>query len=100
MLTETLQGGLALVLTALLGYLSLPMDRRRKSTIIRLAVTATAGVGLSLVSLIRFDQSHMYAYLGSAWMIPTICLTLFFCMVVDHIGVPWKTIPWWRRRTK
>ncbi|KAF1917907.1 hypothetical protein BDU57DRAFT_446293 [Ampelomyces quisqualis] len=93
-------GGLTLVLTASLGYLSLPMDRRRKSTIVRLAVTATAGVGLSLVSLIRFDQSHMYAYLGSAWMIPTICLMLFFCMVVDHIGVPWKKIPWWRRRTK
>jgi hypothetical protein len=32
----------------------------------------------------------MYDYLGSAWMIPTICLTLFFCVVVDHVGMPKK----------
>jgi hypothetical protein len=32
----------------------------------------------------------MDSYLGSAWMIPTICLTLFFCVVVDHIGMPKK----------
>jgi hypothetical protein len=57
---------------------------------VRLAVTAAAGVGLCLVSLIRFSETHMDSYLGSAWMIPTICLTLFFCVVVDHIGMPKK----------
>jgi hypothetical protein len=87
---SSLQGGLALIITALLGYLSLPQRQRRAGTIVRLAVTATAGLGLCLVSLIRFSETHMYEYLGSAWMIPTICLTLFFCVVVDHIGMPKK----------
>jgi hypothetical protein len=53
---------------------------------VRLGITAAAGVGLCLVSLIRYSETNMYAYLGSAWMIPTICLTLFFCVVVDHVG--------------
>lgn len=46
------------------------------------------GTGLALVSVIRFDTGAMYNYLGSAWMIPTICLTLFICVVVDHVGAP------------
>ncbi|KAH7411716.1 hypothetical protein DE146DRAFT_251587 [Phaeosphaeria sp. MPI-PUGE-AT-0046c] len=81
-------GGLALILTAALGFLSLPRHQRRAGTIVRLAVTGAAGLGLALVSTIRFSETHMTEYLGSSWMIPTICLTLFFCVVVDHIGVP------------
>lgn len=82
------QGGLALILTATLGFLSLPHHQRRAGTIVRLAVTGTAGVGLALVSTIRFSENNMLNYLGSSWMIPTICLTLFFCVVVDHLGFP------------
>ncbi|OAL01689.1 hypothetical protein IQ06DRAFT_346314 [Phaeosphaeriaceae sp. SRC1lsM3a] len=81
-------GGLALILTATLGFLSLPHHQRRAGTIVRLAVTGTAGVGLALVSTIRFSENNMLNYLGSSWMIPTICLTLFFCVVVDHLGFP------------
>lgn len=82
------QGGLALILTATLGFLSLPHHQRRAGTIVRLAVTGTAGVGLALVSTIRFSEDNMLNYLGSSWMIPTICLTLFFCVVVDHADFP------------
>lgn len=89
-LANTLKGGLALVITASLGFLSLPHNQRRAGIIVRLAVTAAAGVGLCLVSLIRFSETHMYEYLGSAWMNPIICLTLFFCAIVDHIGMPKK----------
>ncbi|KAH7073713.1 hypothetical protein BKA63DRAFT_39264 [Paraphoma chrysanthemicola] len=83
-------GGLALILTAALGFLSLPKHQRRAGNIVRLAITAAAGLGLSLVSLIRYSEPHMYEYLGSSWMIPTICLTLFFCVVVDHAQKPKK----------
>jgi hypothetical protein len=48
------------------------------------------GIGLCLVSLIRFNQDSMYKFLGSAWMIPTICLTLFVCVISSHIGLPKK----------
>jgi len=51
-------------------------------------MTGIAGVALCLVSLIQLSETNMYKYLGSAWMVPTICLTLFFCVVVDHIGMP------------
>jgi hypothetical protein len=86
--TNIFQGGLALVLTACLGFLSLPKHHRRVGAIVRLAVTAVAGIGLCLVSLIEISEKNMYKYLGSAWMIPTICLTLFFCVVVDNVGLP------------
>ncbi|KAF2028562.1 hypothetical protein EK21DRAFT_101735 [Setomelanomma holmii] len=85
-------GGLALVITATLGFLSLPQHQRRAGNIVRLAITAAAGLGLSLVSLIRYSDTAMYKYLGSSWMIPTICLTLFFCVVVDHIQKPKKKV--------
>jgi hypothetical protein len=54
---------------------------------VRLALTSAAGVGLCLVSLITYSETNMYNYLGSAWMIPTICLTLFFCVVINHVGI-------------
>jgi hypothetical protein len=76
------------MLTALLGYLSLPQRERRAGVIVRLAITAVAGFALCLVSLVKYNETNMYAYLGSAWMIPTICLTLFFCVIVNHVGLP------------
>jgi hypothetical protein len=79
-----------LILYSLIGGLSLTKPERRAGPIVRLAVTGALGLGLALVSTIRFDTSAMYNYLGSAWMIPTICMTMFICVVVDHIGLPKK----------
>ncbi|KAF2826164.1 hypothetical protein CC86DRAFT_25654 [Ophiobolus disseminans] len=85
-------GGSALILYSILGFLSLTKHQRRAGTVVRLAVTGAAGLGLALVSLIRLDTPRLYAYLGSSWMIPTICLTLFFCVLVDHVGMPKKKV--------
>jgi hypothetical protein len=54
------------------------------------AITATAGMMLYLISMIRFGGTNMYRYLGRAWMIPDICLMLFFYVVVDQ-SMPGKT---------
>jgi hypothetical protein len=74
----------------MLGYFSLTRHQRRAGNLVRLAITAGMGIGLCLVSLIRFSEESMYKFLGSAWMIPTICLTLFVCVVSSHIGLPKK----------
>lgn len=87
---DCFQGGLALIITVVLGFLSLPPRERRAGTYARMAVTGVAGLGLCLIALVRFNYTLMYRYLGSAWMIPTICLTLFFCVLINHIRVPMK----------
>ncbi|KAH8712198.1 bacterial low temperature requirement A protein-domain-containing protein [Phaeosphaeriaceae sp. PMI808] len=83
-------GGLALILTSTLGYLALPVHHRRIGPSVRLAITGALGVALCLVALIRFNNHELTAFLGSSWMIPTICLVLFICVVIDQAGMPKK----------
>jgi hypothetical protein len=78
------QGGLALILINFLGLLSLPKVQRRLSVYIRSAICIALGVALCCLSAIRYNDGQMIAWLGSAWMIPTICLVLFVCVIVSH----------------
>ena len=48
------------------------------------------GVGLCLVSLIKYNYEHKQAYLSGAWMIPTLCIVYFVCVVVAHVRLPGK----------
>ncbi|KAF2728351.1 hypothetical protein EJ04DRAFT_415106, partial [Polyplosphaeria fusca] len=81
-------GGLALILTTVLGFLSLPKHERKLSTYIRMGVNGAFGLGLCLVTLIKFDALDEANYLFSAWMIPTICIILFLCVIVNHAHLP------------
>lgn len=81
-------GGLALLVTTVLGFISLPKHERRVAQYVPLGVNALFGIGLCLVSVIRYSDNNMRAFLGSVWMVPTICLTLFFCVVINHIRLP------------
>ena len=87
-ISNSVQAGLALILITSLGVLSLPKNERRVSVYIRSAICAAFGVALCCISTIRYSEKEMYAYLGSAWMIPTICLTLFLCVVITHVRLP------------
>ncbi|PSN70736.1 hypothetical protein BS50DRAFT_267022 [Corynespora cassiicola Philippines] len=78
-------GGLSLILTTILGYISLPAHKRRPAEYVRLGINGTAGFALCLLVLIRYNPTNLQNYMGSAWMIPTICLVLFGCVVVNHI---------------
>ncbi|KAF2627106.1 hypothetical protein BU25DRAFT_411189 [Macroventuria anomochaeta] len=80
--------GLALILITTLGFLSLPQHQRGMSTFVRSSICAVIGVALCCISAIRYSEKEMYAYLGSAWMIPTICLAMFICVVVSHVRLP------------
>ncbi|KAH7392951.1 hypothetical protein BKA66DRAFT_411624 [Pyrenochaeta sp. MPI-SDFR-AT-0127] len=85
-------GGLALILTTTLGFISLPKQERRVPAYARFAINAAAGLGLCLISTIRFNDASMYNFLGSAWMIPTICIVLFLCVVLTHVTLPKRKV--------
>ncbi|KAL1601471.1 hypothetical protein SLS60_006386 [Paraconiothyrium brasiliense] len=80
-------GGFALIVISVLGYLSLPASQRRVSSYVRLGVNLIFGVGLCLVATLKFNEALEENYLASAWMIPTICLVYFVCVVINHIRI-------------
>ncbi|CAO2648353.1 Nn.00g076200.m01.CDS01 [Neocucurbitaria sp. VM-36] len=84
-------GGLGLILTTLLGFISLPKRDHRVPIYARLAINSAAGIALCLISTVRFNDGNLYNYLGSAWIIPTICLALFVCVVLNHVTLPKRT---------
>jgi hypothetical protein len=83
-------GGAALLLITALGALSLPAHQRKPSTYIRLGIQGLCGVGLCLISTLKYNWDLKSEYLGSAWMIPTICLVLFGCVIAQHVRLPGK----------
>ncbi|KAF2183930.1 hypothetical protein K469DRAFT_689677 [Zopfia rhizophila CBS 207.26] len=83
-------GGLALVLTTILGFLSLPAHQRRQSEYARLGANMAAGIGLSLIACLRYNDNLQGNYLVSPWMIPTLCLVLFGCVVINHVRIGGK----------
>ena len=85
------QGGLALLIITMLGFLSLPARERKISTYIRLGFNAICGLALCLIATIRFNETEKLNYLTSPWMIPTLCLVYFFCVVVNHVRIPGKS---------
>ncbi|KAF2274201.1 uncharacterized protein EI97DRAFT_422655 [Westerdykella ornata] len=83
-------GGLSLILTTLLGGLSLPARQRKPSQYIRLGINGSCGLGLCLISLIKFNKDHEANYLVSVWMIPTLCIVYFVCVLANHVRLPGK----------
>lgn len=91
-LSNNSQGGLALILITALGVLSLPKHERRISVYIRSAICTAFGISLCCLSAIRYNNGQMIAWLGSAWMIPTICLVLFVCVIITHVRLPRRMV--------
>ncbi|KAF1961254.1 hypothetical protein CC80DRAFT_488575 [Byssothecium circinans] len=81
-------GGFSLIIMAILGYLALPDSQRHLSHYIRLGVNFICGIGLALISTFKYDWDLKAKYLSSAWMIPTIVLVYFVCVVVNHLVLP------------
>ncbi|KAF2250693.1 hypothetical protein BU26DRAFT_424254 [Trematosphaeria pertusa] len=81
-------GGLSLIITTILGFLSLPASQRRVSQYVRLGVNLVFGVGLCLISTLKYNWDLKANYLSSPWMIPTLCIVYFVCVVVNHISLP------------
>ncbi|KAF2878548.1 hypothetical protein BDV95DRAFT_475710, partial [Massariosphaeria phaeospora] len=81
-------GGLSLIITTVLGFISLPVHQRTLSQRIRLGLNAFFGVGLCLISLLRYNMDLKVNYMSSDWMIPTICMIYFICVVINHVSLP------------
>lgn len=56
--------------------------------IIRTALYFALGLGLSLVSLLHYNQTDANNYKDSPWLLPTICLVWFVVLAITHIRNP------------
>ncbi|KAF2688479.1 hypothetical protein K458DRAFT_440113 [Lentithecium fluviatile CBS 122367] len=81
-------GGLALIITTFLGFLSLPASQKTASQHIRLGINFVLGVGLCLISTIKYNYTNKQNYMWSPWMIPTLCILYFICVVINHVSLP------------
>lgn len=87
-----ISGGFSLLLNAIIGLLSLPVHKRNLSGYIRLGINAAAGVGLCMTTLIRHNETALGNYMSSPWMIPTICIVMFICVLVNHVRLPKRKV--------
>ncbi|CAI6334022.1 unnamed protein product [Periconia digitata] len=85
-----ISGGLSLVVMAILGFLSLPPSQRINSQYVRLGINALCGFGLTFVAAVKYNPSLKAKYMSSSWMIPTILLVYFYCVVVNLVSRPRK----------
>lgn len=85
------QGGLALILLSVISTLSLTAEKRKRSQYIRIGLAFAAGVALCLITLLRYNADARGNYMASAWMVPTLCIVYFVCVVANHIRVQSKT---------
>lgn len=77
---------MAIVLMEILRCISKPPQKI--ASFIRVGVNMAFGVGLCLLTTIHLNDKYAENYLYSAWLLPTLCLTLFAAVVVVHIGIP------------
>ncbi|KAH7068436.1 hypothetical protein BKA63DRAFT_581897 [Paraphoma chrysanthemicola] len=80
-----ISAGIALMLMAAIGIISLPARRRQKSEYIRLAVNGICGLVLCLITLVHTSAVTQERYLESAWMLPVICIITFIDVLALHI---------------
>jgi len=69
------------------------MSKRRGWTpfnIFRTAFCLSCGVGLSLTGLLVLNPDFVERFMGSAWMLPSITLVYFLCLVLTHLPHPTK----------
>ncbi|KAK8029564.1 hypothetical protein PG993_010855 [Apiospora rasikravindrae] len=72
-----------------------PLPDRGRSEYIRIGLFLSVGLGLGLLPLMSLNEYHSTDYFTSPWVLPTICLAVFFVLVVTHVHRP----QWMRRFT-
>ncbi|KAK0714478.1 hypothetical protein B0H67DRAFT_489085 [Lasiosphaeris hirsuta] len=55
---------------------------------LRKAVNYAVGLGLCLVSLVSLNDEHAAAFEGTPWPLPTLCLTFFAVLILNHLPQP------------
>ncbi|KAE8852357.1 hypothetical protein HRS9122_02644 [Pyrenophora teres f. teres] len=87
--------GLALTLMACIAFLSLQQEKRHLREYLRLLVMLVTGFTICLICLVGTNKKEQKMYMESAWMLPTICILFFLCVVARHIRRPK-----WMKRNK
>ncbi|KAE8843329.1 hypothetical protein HRS9139_02626 [Pyrenophora teres f. teres] len=90
-----LSAGLALTLMACIAFLSLQQEKRHLREYLRLLVMLVTGFTICLICLVGTNKKEQKMYMESAWMLPTICILFFLCVVARHIRRPK-----WMKRNK
>ncbi|KAI1524378.1 hypothetical protein PtrSN001A_010899 [Pyrenophora tritici-repentis] len=83
-----LSAGLALTFIAYIAFLSLQQERRHLCEYLRLLVMLVTGFTICLICLVTTNKKEQKVYMESAWMLPTICILFFLCVVARHIRRP------------
>ena len=79
--------GLVLMLMNLLFIIS-RMKRWSPFNIFRAVLNFLIGLGLALVSLIQLNDDDASQYQSTPWILPTLCLTFFVVLVINHLPKP------------
>lgn len=79
--------GIVLILMNLLFIVS-RMKRWTVFNIFRAVLNFLIGLGLALVSLISLNRHDASQFQSTPWILPTLCLTFFFILVVNHLPKP------------
>ena len=79
--------GIVLILMNLLFIIS-RMKRWTAFNIFRAVLIFLIGLGLALVSLISLNDHDASQFQSTPWILPTLCLTFFFILVVNHLPKP------------
>ncbi|KAI4624491.1 hypothetical protein J4E83_004166 [Alternaria metachromatica] len=89
-----LSAGLALTFMAIIAFVSLPPVKRHLRQYVRLLTIVLIGFAVCLICLINTSKPSQKHYMESNWMLPTICLLFFFCVLVSHLRPParWRGI--------
>ena len=67
------------------------VSRTKKFTLfnyVRIGLNMLLALGLCLVTLLGLNENDMDAYNNTPWIMPTICLTFFIVLVVNHLPHP------------
>jgi hypothetical protein len=87
-------GGLALILTTFLGWLSLPAEQKKLSQYVRLGINGVFGIGLCLISTMKYNEDTKTNYMWSPWMIPTICILVSNPSTPNQVGGAQEASKW------
>jgi peptidoglycan/LPS O-acetylase OafA/YrhL len=73
---------------AIIAFLSLPPRKRHLPQYMRLLFMVVLGFAICLVCLVNTNKPNQKHYMESNWMLPTICIIFFVCVVVTHARPP------------
>jgi uncharacterized integral membrane protein len=70
---------------AIIALVSLQPDKRNRREYMRLSFHTFCGFAICLICLINTNKPSQKNYMKGAWMLPTICIIFFACVVMKQV---------------